>query len=776
MKFTSYIGMGWTLFLLTMPVAAAHQRPAFDERAALSHVKILASDAMRGRRSGEPGYRMAVDYVVSKFKEWAIEPAGLHAGYLQDMTLEYFAPQQGAILEIVSGERHMAFDHDIDWAPQRYSGSGTFVADVVFAGYGVSALRSGYDDYAGIDVQGKIALFCVDIPPTFENQIGDESNIQKRIKNAQAHGARGVLIFRNGNWTPTSLYATFGGLNRDIYQRDFVILSVENKIVEFLFKHEKTEPAYLYKQILASLRPQSFVMKAQSFVHLKTVLDESRPTWNVLGKIPGCDKDLRNEVVILGAHLDHLGTDTAGDIFHGADDNASGAAVVMEAARAMKCGRLRPKRTIVFALWAAEEDGLLGSKFYAEHPVYPLEKTVAYVNLDMVGEGNGKLFLEGVYYSPEIWDVIKSALPSRILDGIIPARGGLGGSDQTSFLARGVPAFFVFPDGHHLKTHRCGDVVDLVNPDVIKNVGEFVEPTIESLASDPRAKVRTLRQENFQWRVQTVANGSILPLGKVVEEHTNVVNPDVDIQLAVISGSKELKGNDLKAQSMKDLLIGQKQIQESRGLVAYERQPAGISPGMMKRRNGKTRVLLGLKGISFMQDELCWAQAFSHQGISFVVLDESDDLFVESGLTAESIKALTALQDANVLLISKGLDSAHSRILLQIVKKPVLLEMKDSPSREILELAKNTNSVIGLMLGSHEKPAAYAKRLEQARAVIGSGSLWIVSEDDVWTETGKEQMLGVITEMMKAGYSENALADLFSGSFMRIFDSVRPNS
>ncbi len=151
-------------------------------------------------------------------------------------------------------------------------------------------------------------------------------------------------------------------------------------------------------------------MGVESLLHLKVTYDPKRTTQNVLAKITGSDETLKNEYVIVGAHMDHLGVDMTGDVFKRADDNASGTAVVMEAARVLKLNQFKPKRTIIFALWAAEEEGLLGSKYYTENPVYPLEKTVANINLDMEGHGTGKVNVRGAYFAPEVWEILKSGM------------------------------------------------------------------------------------------------------------------------------------------------------------------------------------------------------------------------------------------------------------------------------------------------------------------------------------------------------------------------------
>ena len=314
-------------------------------------------------------------------------------------------------------------------------------------------------------------------------------------------------------------------LEKEAYRPDFVIISVENKVVDLIFKHLKTELRYLFQQIEMTSQSQSFATGVRSFINLGVTFDEKRPTQNVLAKISGTDKTLKNEYVILGAHMDHLGIDMTGDVLNGADDNASGTAVVMEVARVMKLNRAKPRRTVIFALWAAEEMGLLGSKYYTENPVYPLEKTVVYINLDMEGHGSGKVNFRGAYYGPEIWDLLAARLPKELLDITIPGRGGPGGSDHTYFLSSGVPAFFVATDGFHFRTNRVGDVIELIQPEILKKAGDVVGAAVEVLAMEPKVPILPERRETYYWRYQTLVNHEIPPLEKVIAGHKDVRGP-----------------------------------------------------------------------------------------------------------------------------------------------------------------------------------------------------------------------------------------------------------
>ena len=753
------------------PGLSQGKKVPFDGQAAFEYVKALASDAMLGRKSGEPGGRMAADYIASKLKEWGLEPAGPKGSYYQDMTYEYYEVERGATLDIIAHNKEREFVYGEDWRQYRFSGSGSLGADIVFVGYGLSAPQKGYDDYSGVEVKDKLVLFSSDTPRRFEVTLRDEAALANRVKAAQAHGARGVLTFRSDTQAAGGFVRR--SLEKDIYKSDFIIVSLESKVVDFIFKWQKADARYFFQQIEMTGRPQSYNLEVQSLINLKVVFDEKRPTQNVLAKITGTDKNLKNEYIIVGAHMDHLGIDMAGDVLNGADDNASGTAVVMEAARVMMLNKFKPKRTIIFALWAAEEEGLLGSKYYADYPVYPLEKTIANINLDMEGHGTGKVNAGGVYYAPEVWEILKTRLPKAVVDNILPSRGGPGGSDHTPFLYNGVPAFMVNTAGSHFKTNRVGDVIDLIKPDILKNSGLFVVAALEVLSTEPKIPIVPRRKETFYWRFGTIVNHEIPALDEFIPKHQDVQDPDVDFQLTALGEKAGLSGDALRAEMLKTLWAAKDKLAQAKGLTAFG-GPAAMGGGMMGPRGpAKTTVLAGLKGLASIRDDLRWAAVFSSQGIGFIWIDQPGSLFGDKGLGEEGKKVLEAVGKANLLLIAKGLDSAQAKSLLESTKKPVLLEMVALPDKEVLGLVKKTESALGLVLGKDEDAASFVKKINEAKKEIGSEYFTIVNENCLWQAAGKEQMLNVIAELLKAKYPTDELVSLFSGAFLRALNLAR---
>jgi hypothetical protein len=773
-RFIVLLVLSISLFFSPALTQTSDKKATFDGQAAFSYIEVLAADAMLGRKSGEPGGRMAAEYIVSRLKAWGLEPAGPQGTFYQDLTVEYTDIARDATLEILDWGKKREFVYGEDWRAQRYSGSGHLAAEIVFIGYGISAPGKGYDDYSGVDVKGKLVLFSSDSPRRLEDKLKDEAQIQSRVKAAQDHGACGLLMFQSQT-QDTRGFGFRARLEKEVYKPDFVIISVENKVVDLIFKHLKTELRYLFQQIEMTSQSQSFATGVRSFVNLDVTFDEKRPTQNVLAKISGTDKTLKNEYVILGAHMDHLGIDMTGDVFNGADDNASGTAVVMEVARVMKLNRTKPRRTVIFALWAAEEMGLLGSKYYTENPVYPLEKTVAYINLDMEGHGSGKVNFRGAYYGPEIWDLLAARLPKELLDITIPGRGGPGGSDHTYFLSSGVPAFFVATDGFHYRTNRVGDVIELIRPEILKKAGDVVGAAIEVLAMEPKVPILPERRETYYWRYQTLVNHEIPPLEKVTAGHKDVLDPDVDFQLTILPEKEGANGDPLRLEMMNSLLTGQADVRASKGLVLYDSSGQAMTGRRMSFGRGpaKTTVLVGLKGLASLRDNLSWADVFSKQGVAFVHLEQPDFLFDAKGLNEEGKKIVDALSQAGLFLIVRGTDSEQSKALLENAGKPVLLVVEGLPEKDILDLIKKTGSALGFIFGKDEDAGTYFRKLDEAKKALGTENLSIVNENCLWGNEAKRQMIDLIGEMLRAKYENEEMANLFSGTFQRTLAKAR---
>jgi aminopeptidase YwaD len=429
-----------TILYISSTALLSQEKP--DGEAAKSYVAYLASDALEGRDTGTPGYEKAAKWVAEKFKSWGLEPAGENNTYFQKFPFQ-FHKDEFDYPKLIIGNRTFYFD-DQDFNVLRYSGGGKVKGEVVFAGYGISALDKGLDEYAGLEVKNKIVLVMHGCPEDDEKKWEGFHTDSAKTAIAMKKGAVGMLICANfgqedrgiGRWQ----------LSPGNYRENFLVFGVDERVVKFLLrKKDVTNRMFqqhiqeLFEKLNKNLEPMSVATEMEAKMEVKIEYDPERQGLNVLGMIKGTDPQVGDEVIVLGAHLDHLGIQY-GQVYNGADDNATGSAVVMEVARVMMANKVKPKRTILFACWGGEERGLLGSRYYAEHPIIPIDKTVMNFNMDMVGIGN-KLNFPGIYYAPKIWAIMKENTSEEILDFIEPSRGGPGGSDHTPFITRGVPAF-----------------------------------------------------------------------------------------------------------------------------------------------------------------------------------------------------------------------------------------------------------------------------------------------------------------------------------------------
>jgi len=753
-------------FLLITPSFAKRKKVAFDTKAALSYIKELASDSMMGRKSGQPGATIAEEYIASKFKEWGLEPAGDKGTYFQNFTIEHGNVEEGVVLEVITEKERRNFYYGEDWRVQKFSGSGHFTTEIVFVGYGIHAPEKDYDDYAGVDVKEKMVLLSIESPTKLEEKFEEEAKIENRIKAAQEQGALGVLGFRR----PSAQRRHFRfGLKKEVHKPDFVILRVEDKVTNFIFKNLKTELRYLLSEIDKKLIPMSFETGVKTFISVKAVFDEKRPTRNVLAKITGIDKNLRDEYVIIGGHMDHEGINPRGEIMNGADDNASGTAVVMEIARIMKLNRAKPKRTVIFALWAGEEQGLVGSRHYTDRPPFPIEKTVTYINMDMVGQGTGKIPFRGVYYAPQVWEVLEEKLPEEIKEYVKPGRGGPGGSDHTPFIQKGVPTYWIFADGYHFKYHTSRDDLDLIKPEALKRTGDFVYAAVEILASEPRNFIQPRAHETYYLKYQKLINFELSPLSRFVEHHQDTKDSDVDLQLVVLEEKEGLSGDTLRMDMLKNLLDASEKMKKAKGLTFYS------SSGKLNMdiRQGKITVLVGIKGINSFRDEPRWAQILAKQDVHFVLLDKPSFLFGEEGLSEEGKKLVKAINTSGLLLVVRGLDTSQAKVLLQSSKRPLVLLEKDLPDKNILDLIKKKKSALGLILTQGEEPSSYFKKIDEVKNNTGTDYLMIVNEQCLWGKEGKEQLLMVISEIIKAGYKRPDVPNIFSSAFLRVLEKAK---
>jgi hypothetical protein len=452
--------------------------PPADPARYLNDIKALTLPAMEGRGDGTKGLTRAAGLLEQRYKRLGLTPAGTN-GYFQPFSLITGAKLTGNnhIAEQVGAEKRDLKLHQ-DFVPFSFSSSGEVSAPVVFAGYGASADEFGYDDYDGIDVKGKIVVLLRYEPAGFAAKSGNQrltrhaALITKAI-NARNHGAAGVVIV-NGKLSSgeDDLLTRFGSVSGP-ENAGILLVQVKNAIAQEWLAAAGKSLASVQEAINSATRPESFALPDTLHLTLDVHIETTRATVNnVLAYLPG----KTDEYVIVGAHYDHLGygnydslaPSQIGQIHPGADDNASGTAGVLELARLFAPFRGQLPRGILFASFAGEELGLLGSAEWVKEPTRPLGKAVAMLNMDMIGRiRDEKVYIGGVGTGSTFQATLtkaESGFPFHIEN----SAGGYASSDHTSFVAKRIPVLFFF-SGLHADYHKPSDTWDKIDaPDAAR--------------------------------------------------------------------------------------------------------------------------------------------------------------------------------------------------------------------------------------------------------------------------------------------------------------------
>ncbi len=450
-----------------------------------THITYLASDSMMGRNTPSPQLDTAAEYIARQLQKAGAAPYG--GSYFQKVPLNIIAlgSENSLSLRVKGVER--SFELKTDFVPFEMTANSSVTAPLLFAGYGITAPEYKYDDYAGLDARGKVVLLLRHEPgeedpasPFAGREATPYSNVDVKVRIAREHGATGVLIVtdplnhmiltpRGFPWPSLSKVIPADALPVTLGSDETTkvpTVHVGSAVIESLFGTVDSLTA-IQRSIDAGNKPVTFPVDAVVSIKTSTSIKDMSAR-NVVGVLEGSDPTLRTEVVVIGAHYDHVGykkVHAPGEdyIFNGADDNASGTAAVMAVASAFHASGQHPRRSVLFLFFAGEEKGLFGSQAYTDHPLYPLDSTVAMINLDMVGRGgDDTLFVVGTSRSPDMVQINEQE--NRAI-GFTLAYGHesfLGRSDQANFLKKRVPALYL-ETGEHADYHKVTDEASRIN-------------------------------------------------------------------------------------------------------------------------------------------------------------------------------------------------------------------------------------------------------------------------------------------------------------------------
>jgi Peptidase family M28 len=368
-----------------------------------AHMAFLADDLLEGRGTGTRGYQLAADYVRAQFEEMGLKPAGVNQTYFQNVRfrkIELLQDKSSLTLKHGGTTRTLVLDKDYVMGGDPLSSDAKVEGPVVFVGFGVSAPEFGYDDYAGIDVRGKIVAALYGALSKLPSAPGAHfSSSEQKLRVAAEHGAIGFLTIWAGRAeqrTPFSEYVRFSkgptlrwlddkGVPNDVEATIKGYARINSTAAVALFEGAPKSWRDTLQAADAS-QPQAFRLATSVSMHVVSHYSELEGP-NVAAILPGSDPQLKNEYVAFTAHLDHLGIGdpVKGDsIYNGAADNASGTAALLEMARTFSEMKIAPRRSLLFLAVTGEEEGLLGSDYYAHYPTVPMAQIVADINMDEV--------------------------------------------------------------------------------------------------------------------------------------------------------------------------------------------------------------------------------------------------------------------------------------------------------------------------------------------------------------------------------------------------------
>jgi hypothetical protein len=466
----------------------------------------LASDSLKGRPTPGPELDSAAAYIARVLARDGLQP--IRGDFAQKFNLSIVSLGEPNAFSLVREGHETRYELKTDFTPFEMTAHRTVKGPLVFAGYGITAPEYKYDDYAGLDVKGKVVLVLrhepgeEDSTSVFAGKTPtDYSNVARKVAIAREHGAIALLVvtdpLNHTSLTPRGF--PWPSLSRTI-PRDALpmtleveeeakipVIQVGETVIDALFG-EVEALRKIQGTIDTAMQPHSFpVAGVEARVQTSTSI-ASTPTRNVVGYLEGSDPVLKKQVVVVGAHYDHVGykrqhAEGEDYIYNGADDNASGTVALLGVAAGFHALRERPQRSILLIAFAGEEKGLLGSEFYNRQPLFPLESTVAMLNMDMVGRnGRDSLHLIGSTSSPDLERIVREE-NARVGFVLVDEVLSSGGSDHMSFQKRNIPSLF-FHSGLHPDYHKVSDSPDKIDMVKLANAAKLVFLTALRLAND----------------------------------------------------------------------------------------------------------------------------------------------------------------------------------------------------------------------------------------------------------------------------------------------------
>lgn len=444
----------------------------------LDYVREMADSRYKGRLTGTAEYDAIAEWTAGRMAAWGIKPAGDGGTWLQKFPNPYtlVLPGSECVLQVPvpgGGVVERPYVLEEEFFPGSTSDTGTITAEVVYVGYGITAPELKYDDYAGVDVKGKIVLMEPEAPVAASDK--DTARFKAwrpysfhdyKVKNAARHGAAAMLYnyhIANPNMA---------------FVKGFGVTAIGERAVGDLFAGTGKDHGAVVKGIRSALEPASFALGRTVRIRNVTEHHPEGIGSNVIGWLEGTDPVLKQEAIVIGAHLDHLGLNP--DLMPGAHDNASGVAVMLGVAEALAAAKIPLRRSVVFIAFGAEEQGVRGSEYYVAHPFVPHAKTVAMLNLESVGRGE-TIAAGSAQDFPKLRDVV-DRVNERYIHRQVRASSNPNlarpRQDAAHFLWAGVPTISFGTGGAkplpYATYHTTKDNLDLITPEIMEDLAQLV--------------------------------------------------------------------------------------------------------------------------------------------------------------------------------------------------------------------------------------------------------------------------------------------------------------
>ncbi|NLL28420.1 MAG: M20/M25/M40 family metallo-hydrolase [Bacteroidales bacterium] len=441
----------------------------------IKHVNFLAGAECKGRLPGDIGYDKAIKYSIDYFKYLGL--TGLNDSWLQTFPLETNIIDDADVVIKIGSEKKV-LKHGYEFSVRGYSGSGKINSKIVFCGYGADL--PNYSDYKGVDVKNKIAMVFKANPPFIPNL--PQYSIRQAADNAYRHGAKGIIFISQPN--QKNPQKPIGSMMHGPgpMHADFPQVQIEVEMAEKIMQDAGYSLSDLQSEIDSKHEPKSICTNSKAYIFVKATYNPNGETSNVISVLQGNDDVLKDEYVIIFAHLDHVGFIGDHMYYPGATDNASGSAAIYELARVLSLEKQNIKRSIMFVLFSSEEKGLDGSEYFVNNLPVPKEKIYAAFNMDCIGYGDTLKAGNGLS-CPRLWQI---ALEEAAKENFIVSKDTWkgGGADLTPFYKAGIDGLYFVNTGAHEYLHLPTDKPETINKDIFSKMVKWIANILYRVANE----------------------------------------------------------------------------------------------------------------------------------------------------------------------------------------------------------------------------------------------------------------------------------------------------